>query len=94
MIVRISGEGQFDVPDDQMARLNELDESVERAVANAVAAQDAFRTALNDLLDAVRGGGAPVASDELVPSDLVLPHGEATVDDVRDALADDGLVPG
>ena len=32
MIVRILGEGQFDVPDDALPDLNELDAAVEAAI--------------------------------------------------------------
>jgi hypothetical protein len=32
MIVRISGEGQYDLPDEDEARLNELDDRVDQLV--------------------------------------------------------------
>jgi hypothetical protein len=42
----------------------------------------------------VRNVGQPVALDALVPSDLVLPHAQASLDEVRDLLNHDGLIPG
>ncbi len=92
MIIRILSEGQFDVPDDSVDALNELDDKLE----SAIQAEDepSFAAALGALLDRVRDLGAPVALDALIPSDLVLPHDSATLGEVRDLLADDGLIPG
>lgn len=92
MIIRILGEGQFDVPDDAVDGLNELDSSLEAAINSA---DDAgFAAALSALLDRVREIGEPVALDSLVPSTLVLPHAQASLAEVRDLLNDDGLIPG
>ena len=92
MIIRIMGEGQWSVDDAALERLNTLDASVEAAVE---AGDDAtMSVALGELLDAVRAEGARVADDELVNSDLILPPGDASVDDVARLLEDDGLIPG
>lgn len=92
MIVRILGEGQYDVADDDLPRLNELDRSVEAAVETGD--EDAFGTALTALLDGVRSHGTVHAADSLDESDLILPPSDATIDEVRQLLADDGLIPG
>ena len=92
MIARILGEGQFEFAEDQLVLLNELDAAVEAAVE----AQDeaVFGSALTALLDAVRRAGAPLANESLEDSDLILPPSDATLDEVRQMLADDGLIPG
>jgi hypothetical protein len=92
MIVRILGEGQFDVPEDAMNGLNELDGQLEAAIE--ARDETAFRSALTALLARVREVGGAVALDALVPSTLVLPHAEAHIDEVRDLLSGDGLIPG
>jgi hypothetical protein len=92
MIVRILGEGQFEVPDEQIDSLNALDGAVEDAV-NA-GDEDAFAAALGTLLDGVRSVGTPTADDSLEDSDLILPPADATIDEVQDLLNDDGLIPG
>jgi len=46
------------------------------------------------LLDAVRTGGTPLPVDALKDSDLILPPADATLEEVRDLLSDDGLIPG
>jgi hypothetical protein len=50
--------------------------------------------ALDALLDKVRAVGAPLPDEELVPSDLVLPSSDASLDEVRELLGDEGLIPG
>ena len=92
MIVRILGEGQYDVPEDAVTRLNELDAAVEAAVESGDAA--AFTSALAALLDGVRGAGVPHPTDALDESDSILPPADATVDEVREMLTDEGLIPG
>ncbi|WP_110181673.1 PspA-associated protein PspAA [Nocardioides solisilvae] len=92
MIVRILGEGQFDVPEDAVDRLNELDAAVEQAVEAGDEAS--FRSALEALLDGVRTAGTQHELDSLDESDLILPMADAALDEVRAMLNDDGLIPG
>jgi hypothetical protein len=92
LIVRILGEGQYDVAASALDRLNELDAAVEAAVAAGDEA--AFRPALLALLDGVRTVGVAHPVDSLDESDLILPDGESSLEEVRELLADDGLIPG
>ena len=92
MIVRIMGEGQLDVSETHLDRLNELDDELLEALDKGDEA--AFRATLGSLLAAVRGAGSPRPEDSLEPSDLILPNEDATVEEVRKLLRDDGLIPG
>ncbi len=92
MIVRILGEGQFDVSDEALGALNQLDSAVEGAVESGDV--ESFGTALAALLDGVRTVGTPHEVDSLDESDLILPPSDATIDEVRQLLTDDGLIPG
>ena len=92
MIIRILGEGQYDVSDDAMAGLNELDTALENAVESGD--EGAFATALTALLDGVRTAGVAHPLDSLAESDLILPRADATIAEVRALLQDDGLIPG
>ncbi|MFD1826525.1 MULTISPECIES: PspA-associated protein PspAA [Mumia] len=92
MIVRIMSEGQFEVADDALDRLNGLDDAVEAAVA--AHDEEAFGDALTNLLDLVRQIGKEVPDEELVESDLVLPPSDASLAEVEDLLGADGFIPG
>ena len=85
MIVRILGEGQFELEQDKIAPLEELDQQL---VAALDAGDEAtFADVLDRLLATVRSEGVPVGSDRFVPSVLTLPHAHATIADVRELLA-------
>lgn len=92
MIVRIMGEGQYEVADERVAELNRYDDRIEAAIA--ADDETAFRDALTALLDAVRASGAAVPDDVIEPSQLILPRPGADVDEVRELLGDGGLIPG
>lgn len=92
MIVRILGEGQFSIDEAATAELNKLDTQLEAAVERND--ETAFTAALHGLLDQVRALGAPLPTDALEPSDLILPSPDSSMDEVRKLLTDDGLIPG
>jgi hypothetical protein len=92
VILRILGEGQLEVSDEAMIDLNELDDQLINAVEKGD--QGLFHTALANLINKVREVGKPVADDQLGPSELILPGADATLDEVRKLLHDDGLIPG
>jgi hypothetical protein len=92
MIVRIMGEGQWEVSAELLQKLNSLDAALESAVARED--ETTFRTSLDSLLNLVRDGGKSVADDELVDSDLILPPADATLEEVQGLLGDEGLIPG
>jgi hypothetical protein len=92
VIVRILGEGQFRVDDAAAAELNQLDTELEAAVEHGDEA--AFTDALTQLLANVRAHGSPLPPDMLEPSELILPHQDSSMDEVRKLLTDEGLIPG
>ena len=92
MIVRIMGEGQWEVSPELKEKLNSFDAALESAIAQDD--EPTFRASLDSLLSLVREDGAPVADDELVDSDLILPPADATIEQVQELLGDEGLIPG
>ena len=92
MIVRISGEGQYTIDDAGTAELNRMDSELEAAVNRDDEA--AFTSALHGLLDQVRAQGSPLPADTLEESDLILPPQDASMDEVRSMLTEEGLIPG
>jgi hypothetical protein len=92
VILRILGEGQLEVSDEAIAELNELDDELISAVEKGDEAL--FASALADLQARVRERGKPVPDDYLGPSELILPGPDATLEEVRELLSDEGLIPG
>ncbi|MCI0686694.1 MAG: hypothetical protein L0Y54_05570 [Sporichthyaceae bacterium] len=92
MIIRIMGEGQYEVADSQLDALNALDSQLTAAVEAGDEA--GFRSALDTLLAKVRESGTALPDDALESSDAVLPAADVDLDDVTAMLSDEGLVPG
>jgi len=91
MIVRILGEGQFDVPDDAAPTLDRLDGLLVDALDEGD--DDDFAAAQRALVDHVHQSGRPVPVEHLGPSELILPGPHATRAEVV-ALLDDGAHTG
>ena len=91
MIVRISGEGQYNLPDEDSERLNELDN---RAV-NAVEQGDetGFKELWSQMLELVASDGNAVPQDELVESDVILPPRDVTFEEAKAEFSGEGLIP-
>lgn len=92
MILRILGEGQLKMSDDAVNQLNELDELLIEAVDKGDEGQ--FQTALTNLLNKARELGQPVPDDYIGPSELIMPGPDATLEEVKELLSDEGLIPG
>jgi hypothetical protein len=91
MIVRISGEGQYEVSDDQRERLNDLDN---QAVAAVVAGDEGKFTELwGQMLQLVTKECRPLADDELVGSDVILPPRDVSFAEAKADFSGDGLIP-
>ena len=91
MIVRIMGEGQLEVGDEDLAALNALDSALESAIESGD--ETKFRTALHALLDNVRAVGRPLPPDSLESSELILPPADSDMAEVRAMLGNAGLIP-
>lgn len=92
MIVRIMGEGQVALDDSHFVELNKLDDELLQEMESGD--EESFGRTLAALLDAVRRLGTPLPDDALEPSELILPTADASLDEVRQMLNDDGLIPG
>jgi len=92
VIVRILGEGQLTLKPEALEELNKLDDDLLAAVRDSD--EPKFRTAMDALLNRVRDLGEPLPVDEIKPSDFILPSSDSSLDEVRDLLSSDGLIPG
>ncbi|EHN09859.1 hypothetical protein PAI11_33200 [Patulibacter medicamentivorans] len=91
MIVRIFGDQQYRLDDDRHGPLNELDDAVVTAVERGD--QAGYRERFDALLAFVRSNGTPLADDELIGSDVLLPPDDLTFDEAGREFNGEGLVP-
>jgi hypothetical protein len=92
MIVRILGEGQLTLEQGALTELNTLDNELLGAVRDSD--EEKFHAAMTTLINRVRELGSPLPEDEIKPSDFILPNADSSLDEVRDLLSSDGLIPG
>ena len=91
MIVRISGEGQFRLPDDDANRLNELDNQAVAAVEEGD--EERFHSLFSEMLALVENDGAELGDDELVESDVIMPPRDVSFEEAAGEFTGDGLIP-
>ena len=91
MIVRISGEDQYRLDDDQRENLDQLEERVIGIVESG--AEDGFRDAFATLLQFVRDHGERVAADDIESSDVILPPSDVTFTEATSDFTGEGLIP-
>jgi hypothetical protein len=91
VIVRLMGEGQYQVSDDLRERLEALDEE-------AMAALDAedegeLDAKLDEMSELVRQQGERLPDEDLSPSDAMIPPSDLTLEETRQLFSDEGLIP-
>ncbi len=91
MIVRILGEGQFEVDANAASRLEELDSNLVAAVDSDDEA--AFDAALEAILQDARSLGRPLPPGRFAPSDMALPHAGTSLAELKALLATSDPAP-
>ena len=91
MIVRISTEDQYRLPDEVAERLNALDNEAVQAVEGGD--EGRFQELFQQMLDLVRSEGHRLDEDDLEGSDVILPPPDLSFDEARGEFSGDGLIP-
>ncbi len=91
MIVRVSGEGQYKLPDEDAERLNELDNRAVSAVESGD--EGGFHELWGEMLELVEADGRAIEEDELVESDVILPPRDITFAEAKGEFTGEGLIP-
>ena len=91
MIVRIAGEGQFNVPDDVAGRLNELDNEAVGAVEAGDEAR--FHHLFAQMIELIETDGEPLPDDELAVSHVIVPPRDISFNEAKNDFTGEGLIP-
>ena len=91
MIVRISTEDQYRLPDEDAERLNELDNAAVAAVD--ADDEDRFHEVFEEMLQLVRRDGRKLGENELEESDVILPPPDLSFVEAGKEFNGDGLIP-
>ena len=91
VIVRIATEDQYRLPDDDAARLNELDNQAVEAVE--AGDEPRFHSVFDEMVTLVRRDGHKLGEEELEESDVIIPPPDLSFDEARHEFTGDGLIP-
>ena len=91
MIVRIATEDQFELPDDLLDEVNQLDNQVVDAVEAGDEAK--FRQLFDELLELVRTKGHKLADDDLRESQVILPPSDVDMAEAAREFSGEGAIP-
>ena len=91
MIVRISGEDQYVLPDDAAEQLGAHEDAVVSIVESG--REEDFAAAYRTLLQYVRTHGRRVPDEELESSDVILPPGDLSFQEAGREFTGEGLIP-
>jgi hypothetical protein len=91
MIVRISGEDQYELPDTDADELNGLERAVLDIVDGGREAE--FAGAYAGLLEFVRSHGQRLDDDDIHASDVILPPDDISFAEAGTEFTGEGLIP-
>ena len=90
MIVRVMSEGQYEVGDEILGRLNELDRQAMEALDREDEAElDEY---LREMGEIIRLEGRKLADDDLRPSDIIVPSADFTLEETRKLVTEEGFI--
>ncbi|MCZ7402729.1 MAG: hypothetical protein O8C61_10960 [Candidatus Methanoperedens sp.] len=95
MIVRLMGEGQYEIDKKHLDAVNKIDNNIVKIVSgkDEKAAVAAFKTEYKKLSDYVRKNGKKIPHEILKPSDLIIPPADLTLEEARKIFKGEGLIP-
>jgi PspAA-like protein len=91
VIVRLMGEGQYRVDDSLLERLNELDGRASAAVD--AGDESKLGSTLDEMVALVQKEGERLPDEDLSPSDAIVPPSDLTLEETRELMSDEGLIP-
>jgi hypothetical protein len=91
VIVRIATEDQYRLPDEDAARLNQLDNDAVAAVE--AGDEDRFHELFETMLELVRRDGHRLPDDEIAESDVILPPPDLSFVEAQGQFTGEGLIP-
>ena len=91
MIVRLMGEGQYRVDDALQERLNALDDQAMAALE--ASDEPELDKRLEEMFALVQAEGERLPDDDLSASDVIIPPSDLTLEETRELVSHEGLIP-
>ncbi len=85
------GEGQYRLSKDVLERVNELDNTVVKAVE--AGDEDGFHASFEEMLEAIRSEGEHLGDEEIETSDIIVPPSDTSFAEAAAEFTGEGLIP-
>lgn len=92
MIIRILGGGQFRLDDNLVNKVNKIDNQIVEHVQKGNKAE--YLRDLAKLISTVKELGEPLDPVEIIPSDIIIPPEDLSLEEARKVFCEDGLIKG
>ncbi len=92
MIVRLMGEGQYEIDKKHIDEINNIDNNLVKIVNKGD--EKGFKAEFRKLTENVHRYGKKLPDDVLKPSDIIIPPADLTLEEAREIFKGDGLIPG
>jgi hypothetical protein len=95
MIVRLMGEGQYEIDKKHLDEVNKIDNNIVKIVnsKDEKAIATAFKTEYKKLIDYVRKNGKKIPDKIIKPSDIIIPPADLTLEEAQKIFTGEGLIP-
>ncbi len=94
MIVRLMGEGQYELDKKHLDEINRIDNNIVKIInrGDEKAVKITFKIEFKKLTDYVRKNGKKTPDEIIKPSDLIIPPADLTLEEAKKIFNGDGLI--
>ncbi len=94
MIVRLMGEGQYEINKNHLDEINRIDNNIVKIInrGDEKAIKITFKIEFKKLTDYVRKNGKKVPDEIIKPSNLIIPPADLTLEEAKKIFKGDGLI--
>jgi hypothetical protein len=92
MIVRLMGEGQYELDEKHVDEINKIDNNLVKIVNKGD--EKSFKAEFRKLTENVQRYGKRLPDNVLKPSDIIIPPSDITLEEAQKIFKGDGLIPG
>ncbi|WP_292469002.1 hypothetical protein [Methanolobus sp.] len=89
MIIRIVGEGQYEVPSALFDELNAIDNKIVDLVSQDN--KEEYNNELSKLISMIKSSGKQLDDVDIVESDIIVPPGDLTFEEAKDIFTGVGI---
>jgi len=92
MIIRIMGEGQYNVKSSNFDKLNKIDNKIVEYVQKGD--EKKYKKGLADLIGMIHREGTMLDNEDLIESDVIVPPADMTLEEARQVFRGTGIFKG